>query len=356
MGFFDSLRDGVDRVVNAAKEGGRKEKEERERNKPTATPTQPTTTAWGHNVSRDTSGNYIYTDSKGNKITTTFAPNETMRRNAGSGLAMYHPVLQAAADSRGVGLYTAYRGDKVLSTPQHDANYISRDGGFGMDYTKRHMNPWEFSNAYGQEMAGRNVDWNQAGWAGMYSSVPDIAKNLQDMYKQMGYNYQGAELPKQPTKPQQPQMPSFQEPWPGFFNQYNPYMPMYPGWGSYNPNFGYYPYFPTTPTAPNGNGGINPGNMYGGGMQNPNPTGGYDYSGINPGGMYSGGAYTQQPNQIQQQLNQLQQQLQTQQQSSMNWDVLMPYLMPMFMGGSYGSSGASPYGGFGYGTSLYGGY
>lgn len=303
MGFFDSLMSGVDRVISTVKESNsanssKKEKESKEKSTSAGT-------AWGHTVTKNDSGSYTYTDSKGNKITTSFSPDEITRRNSGSGFDMFNPVLKAAADSRDVGLYTSYRGGNLQTTPQHDAGYISRDGGFGMDYMRRHMNPYEFATAYGSEMAGNNVNWDAAAWAGMYSPVPDIAKNLQDMYKQLGYTYTGnipAQQQQQQPKPAPSlyQLPQIPEPWPGLFNQFNPYM--YGGYGSYGGyggypygGYGYYPSYPSYPTAPNGNGGINPGgSMYGGngGTQtqnpNPNPTGGYDYSGINPGGMYGG--------------------------------------------------------------------
>lgn len=297
MGFFDSVKEGFEKVVKDTKDAYDRERNSSRQEQRDAASSKSKTV-------KNADGTYTTTDSKGNKITSGFAPGEAVRKNAGSGFDMYNPELIGAADNRGVGLYSSYRGGKMQTTPQFDAGYIARDGGFGMDYTRMHMNPLEFMNAYNREQSGQRVNWQQEGYAGQYSPVPETIRNLQDLYKQLGYNYMGMQMPQQPTTLPYPTAPNGNA-------GINPGGTMYAGG---TPNFdertGQYrlPY----DSGQMWGGGNNPttGLPYGMGWGMPSPNtswdgymggfnpygGGYGYGGyggmnggINPGGMYSGG-------------------------------------------------------------------
>lgn len=318
MGFFGDLKEGFDNVVRSGRDAGNKERDRQRRER--------------KNTTKNADGTYTTTSSNGTKITSGFAPGEAIQRNAGSGFDMFNPALQGAADARGVGLYTAYRGGRLMSTPEYDKSYLSRNGGMGMDYTRMHMNPLEFMGAYSREQTGQPVNWQQEGFAGQYSPVPESIRSIQDLYRQMGYSFNGAA----PAMPQMPQYPSaggvplgggggYTGGMGGGYNGsgINPggmYGPLYGGGGTmyaggspyFNEYTGQYQY----PTAPNGNAGINPGGMYG-------------------------------------QLPQLpQMNLTLPQQQNIDWNSIFSMMMPMMMG----SMNTGGYGGYGGGFPMTGGY
>ncbi len=180
-------------------------------------------------------------------------------------------------------------------------------------------------------------------------AMADVIR-MRDLAARKGYgsigemNYYERDDNPKGSSPQMPNTGGF--PWPGF-PQFPFPMPSYP-----QPQ----PSYPQYPQQP-GNGGINPGGMYGGGQM---------WAGGTPHFHEQTGQYNQpqnQYNQLQQQILQLQQQMMQPQQSGMNWDMIFSAMMPMIFGGGMGGFGGfNPYGGMGnmygggYGNSPYGGF
>lgn len=117
-------------------------------------------------------------------------------------------------------------------------------------------------------------------------------------------------------------------------------------------------YQPQPPRGGYDGGGINPGGKYDGGGQV--WAGGNPYFNEQTGQYQNPYLQQQQYNQLQQQLQLLQQQIQMPQQSNMNWDSIFSTVLPMVLGsgGMGGFGGSNPYGGMGGygGYSPYGGY
>jgi hypothetical protein len=182
----------AEKVTGGLREGGRAIKELGDRARDRGS--DKASGLGGNTVARNPNGDYVYTDKYGNTITTGYGPNDMAR--SGTGMMDFNPVLQAAANNRGVNLYAQFKGGKLQGTPQVDAGYLKRNP-MGMDYTVGHMNPWEFADAYNREGAGQKIDWGRESYAGKYSPVAQPFQQLQDMYRSQGLQFNGYQMPQQ---------------------------------------------------------------------------------------------------------------------------------------------------------------